>query len=181
MKFILKGIYSFFQLMSKLVYRLIIMPMKKSMFLKCGKNVLIERNGRFTAHNIEIGNHVFIGADAMILSSKAKVYIGDHTMFGPRVTVITGNHRTDIKGVFMDEISDKDKHPNDDQDIIFEGDNWVGANVTILKGVTIGKGAVVGAGSIVVKDVPPYSIVGGIPAKVLKMRFPNEKNTIYFK
>ena len=59
----------------------------------------------------------------------------------------------------------------DDEDVIFEGDNWIGANSTILKGVTIGKGAVVAAGSVVSKDVMPYSIVGGVPARIIKMRF----------
>lgn len=50
-------------------------------------------------------------------------------------------------------------------------DVWIGANVTILDGITIGNGSVIAAGSIVVKDVPPYAIVGGNPAKVIKYRF----------
>ena len=58
--------------------------------------------------------------------------------------------------------------------IVIGNDVWVGANATILSGVTIGDGAVVAAGSIVVKDVPPYSIVAGVPAKVIKYRFSQE-------
>lgn len=57
----------------------------------------------------------------------------------------------------------------------FEGDNWICTNACILKGVTVGKGAVVAAGAVVTKDVPPYSIVAGAPARVIKMRFDEEK------
>lgn len=52
--------------------------------------------------------------------------------------------------------------------IIIEGDVWIGANVTITSGVTIGKGSIVAAGAVVTKDIPEYSIAGGIPAKVIR-------------
>ena len=58
-----------------------------------------------------------------------------------------------------------------DQPVVIEDDVWVGANVTILKGVTIGHGSVVAAGAVVTKSCPPYSIIGGVPAKVLRKRF----------
>lgn len=53
-------------------------------------------------------------------------------------------------------------------------DVWIGGNVTVLKGVSIGDGAIVGTGSVVTRDVPPYSIVGGVPAKIIRMRFEPE-------
>lgn len=59
-------------------------------------------------------------------------------MFGPGVTIITGNHRMNVIGKYMTELTDAEKEPSDDQPVEMEGDNWVGANVTILKGVTIG-------------------------------------------
>ena len=62
-----------------------------------------------------------------------------------------------------------------DQPVVIEDDVWCGANVTILKGVTIGHGSVVAAGAVVTKSFPPYSIIGGIPAKLLKMRFTEEE------
>ena len=61
-----------------------------------------------------------------------------------------------------------------DQPVVIEDDVWVGANVTILKGVTIGHGSVVAAGAVVTKSCPPYSIIGGVPAKLIKMRFTDD-------
>jgi len=58
--------------------------------------------------------------------------------------------------------------------IVVDDDVWIGTNALILSGVHIGKGAVVAAGSVVTKDVPPYAIVGGVPAKLIKFRFPDD-------
>ena len=125
-------------------------------------------------NNIFCGNDISIGSDSLFMCTRARITIGDHVMFGPKVTVITGSHRTDIVGKYMKSVTEAEKRPEDDLDVLLEGDNWIGANVTILKGVTIGRGAVVAAGAVVTKDVPPYSIVGGVPAKVIKMRFDEE-------
>ena len=95
-------------------------------------------------------------------------------MIGPGTTCITGGHRTDIIGRTMISVTNSEKRPEDDRDIVFEGDNWIGANTTILRGVTVGRGAVIAAGAVVTKDVPPFSIVGGVPARVIKMRFPDD-------
>ena len=69
----------------------------------------------------------------------------------------------------------KEKLPENDAPVVIEDDVWIGANVTRLKGVTIGRGSVVAAGAVVTKSCPPYSIIGGVPAKVLKMRFTPEE------
>lgn len=96
-------------------------------------------------------------------------------VFGPHVSIRGGDHRTDVVGKFVDQVGDAMKLPENDKDVIFEGDNWIGMNSTILKGVTIGRGCIVAAGAVVNKSTPPYSIVGGVPAKVLKMRFTEEE------
>ncbi len=85
-----------------------------------------------------------------------------------------------IIGRFLDTVTDKDKDFLDlnheyDQEVVIEEDVWCGVNVTILKGVTIGRGAIIAAGSVVTKDIPPYSIAAGIPAKPLKMRWSPEQ------
>ena len=80
-----------------------------------------------------------------------------------------------VLGKFITDIGDDNKLPENDQDVVFEGDNWIGMNSTILKGVTIGRGSIVAAGSVVNRSTVPYSIVGGVPAKVLRMRFTPEE------
>ncbi len=131
---------------------------------RCGDKVTFGRNVYGTWSNIYLGNNIYLGDECYLLSARAKIIIGNNVMFGPRVTVITGNHRTDIVGKYMIDVTNDEKRSTDDEDVIFEGDNWCGANSTILKGVTIGEGSIVVAGAVVVNDVPPYTIVGGIPA-----------------
>lgn len=169
-----------FFLYSKLVSaftRLIASPFKKSLCKSCGKKTLICKNCRACWRNMEVGNDVSINEGALFMNTKARVIIRDHVMFGPNVTVITGNHRIDILGRYMSSITDDEKNEEDDQDVVFEGDNWIGAGSIILKGVRIGVGAVVAAGAVVSKNVPAYAIVAGVPAKVLRYRF-DQKNVI---
>lgn len=146
-------------------------PMKKSLLKECGKEVIIARRVKADGwEHISVGNHVSIGEDCRFMTTRADVIIGDHVMFAPDVKVITGGHRIDILDKNMDEVREDEKHPEDDQDIIFEGDNWIGANAMILKGVRIGRGAVVAANALVTKDVPAYSVYGGVSSHVIKWR-----------
>ena len=151
--------------------RLFVSPFKQSLCDECGKGVFIGKGARGNWRNLRIGDDVSINENNLFMSTRAKVIIGNHVMFGPNVTCITGDHRTDIPGRVMTSITESEKLPENDQDIIMKGDNWIGANSTILKGVTIGEGSIVAACALVTRDVPPYSIVGGVPARVIKYRF----------
>ena len=169
---ILVWIYKLGILIKKIWNRVFLNPVKKSLVHKCGKKVYFGMNtGIVGWENVSIGNDVAIGAGCSFMTTRAKIDIGNHVIFGPFVTIVTGNHVTDIPGKYMSEITEADKRPWDDEDVVLEGDNWIGANAIILKGVTIGYGAVVAAGAVVISDVEPYAIVGGVPAKRIKMRF----------
>lgn len=89
------------------------------------------------------------------------------------LTIITGNHQRILGAFFKEESS---SHINDiDKDVVIEEDVWIGANATILAGVTVGRGSTVGAGSVCVKNIPPYSIVMGNPAKIVGFNYSPEE------
>ena len=138
----------------------------------CGRNVMIKPSTSVFKglENIYISDDVRIARYAVIYSTRAKVFIGSKVEIAPYLKIITGNHRIDNVGHFMFD-GDSDKRPEDDRDVIIEGDSWFGINVTILAGVTIGRGSIIAAGAIVTKSMPPYSIICGVPAKVIKFRF----------
>ncbi len=151
--------------------RLVVNPIKKASLCHCGKDVIIGRQTVFDGiQNVICGNHVNIGASCYLMCTRAKIIIRDHVFTGPNVTIIAGNHRIDIPDRLLDSIKDTEKSPDNDRDIVIEGDNWIGACSTILNGVRIGYGAIIAAGATVTHDVEPYSIVGGTPAKFIKMR-----------
>lgn len=137
--------------------------------LSCGSDVFISRGCTFTPHTISIGDDVYIGQGCRFQSTASTIYIGSHVMFGPNVSIHGGNHRTDLIGRYIKSIKLNEKLPVNDQMVVIESDVWIGANAIILKGVTIGEGSIIGAGSIVIKSVPPYTIlVGSKPQKSFK-------------
>lgn len=147
-----------------------LMYIYKPRFAKIGNNVrFFPTNSYFFYRNIEIGNNVTIGHRAYICSSIAKVKFGNNILLAPNVTIRGGIHPYYAVGKLI--YFNTDKGINDDQDVIIEDDVWIGTNVTILKGVTIGRGAVIGAGAVVSKNVSPYTISGGVPAKKIRNRF----------
>lgn len=145
--------------------------LQKKQFISCGENVLVGHDCSFIPAHIHVGNHVIIGERASFIASISHIYIGNYVMFGPNVTIRGGNHRYDIIGKYMYNVKENEKLPENDADVKIEDDVWIGCNVTILKGVHIGRGAIVGAGSVIRSSVPPYAIVVGNPAKVIKFRF----------
>jgi len=114
--------------------------------------------------SIDINHDVFIASNCNILAG-ADVYIGRYSMLGPHCLLVSTNHTIDNPSLPMISL------PNLYKSIYIDDDVWLGAKVTVVAGVRIGRGAVVVAGAVVTKDVEPYSVVGGVPAKHIKYRF----------
>lgn len=138
-------------------------------FRKCGQNVKFYAFDFFSFDTIEIGDDVYIGRGAKISAAHATIRIGSKVMFGPNVLIRGGNHNTEVIGKYMFDV--KEKRDFDDEDIFISDDVWVGGNSTILKGVKIGRGSILAGGAVLTKSFPPYSVIGGVPAKVIKYRF----------
>jgi acetyltransferase-like isoleucine patch superfamily enzyme len=141
----------------------------QSLFASSGKYLRFDPDGYYTYKNIHLGDNVIIGRGATLMAAESRIIIGNKVMFGPEVMLIAGNHNTSIAGKAMADV--QQKRPEDDQDIVLEDDVWVGARATILKGVTVRRGAIIAAGSVVTREVPPYAVVGGNPAKVIRFRW----------
>jgi maltose O-acetyltransferase len=110
------------------------------------------------------GKKVLIGKDTVInrgcfLYTTGGLVIGEHVSISDGVWLVTGTH--DIN---------KPQFPDSYQPIVIKDYVWIGIRATILGGVTIGKGSVVMAGAVVTRDIPPYTVVGGVPAKVVRQR-----------
>jgi len=131
---------------------------------------------------VTIGNNVHFYRGVYLSQCGAHIDIGSHTHFAPYcvlygpLTIGThcgiaahavfasighGYSRTDIPMVEQQAVKNE---------IVLENDVWIGANAVIIGGVTIGEGSIVGAGAVVTKDVPPYSVVGGTPARIIRNR-----------
>lgn len=127
----------------------------KNSKIKCG--VIID-----TPEKLEVGDGFNIGEYSFIGAGEVK--IGDNVIIGHQVSIIPSNHKFDdllipiaCQGVIY-------------KPIIIEDDVWIGCGARILAGVHIGKGSIIAANAVVVHDVDEYSIVGGIPARLIKLR-----------
>lgn len=136
--------------------------------IKIGKTsnlhpTVVIREGEY----ITIGEHCLINHNNLLQGGKSKygsITIGNYVHTGINVAMIAFNH-----GFYTREEPIKEQDYMD-APIVIEDDVWIGAGSTILSGVTIGRGAIIAAGAVVNKDVPPYTIVGGVPAKIIKER-----------
>jgi acetyltransferase-like isoleucine patch superfamily enzyme len=138
--------------------------------VKIGNNFSIHRNSiiectgviRNIGVGIEIGNNVGIAQNCFI-QVRGKVTIGNNVIFGPGVSVFSESHNYSDVDRFINEQGETRKG------VIIEDGVWVGSRAIILDGTRIGNNSIVAAGSVVNKDIPPYCIAGGIPAKVIKL------------
>ncbi|AHG88392.1 transferase hexapeptide repeat containing protein [Gemmatirosa kalamazoonensis] len=139
-----------------------------------GRNVTVARRATLTCTGVlaelgegmTLGDRVAVGAGAF-LGAQGGITIGDDVIMGPGVRIFSENHRTDdvdrpirAQGVRRAAVT-------------IGRDCWLGAGATVLAGVSVGEGSVVAAGAVVTRDVPPYSVVAGVPARVVRARRPD--------
>jgi acetyltransferase-like isoleucine patch superfamily enzyme len=148
-----------------------------------GKHSVIHRSARMDTppyRVFSLGDYSVIESFACINNAVGDVIIGDHTRVGLHNTIIgpveIGSHVNLAQGITVTALnhnfSDANKRIDEQgvstSPVTIEDDVWIGANAVILPGVTIGEHCVVAAGAVVTKDVPPHSLVAGVPAKVIK-------------
>jgi len=136
---------------------------------RCGRNLKISSNVNiYNPQNVTVGDSVYIGYNCYF--GGGEIVLDDEVIIGPFVTVVAGNH-TMRDGSYR-------FGPYQHGRIHIGRGTWLCANTVIASDVTIGKGCLVAAGSVVTKDVPDYSVVGGVPAKLIKTVTPEDAEAL---
>lgn len=148
-----------------------------------GKHSVIHRSARMDTppyRKFSLGDYSVIESYACINNAVGDVTIGDHTRIGLHNTIIgpvtIGSHVNLAQGITVTALNhifeDSDKRIDEQgvstTPVTIGDDIWIGANAVVLPGVTIGAHSVVAAGAVVTKDIPPHSLVAGVPAKIIK-------------
>ena len=140
-------------------------------YISIGDNVTIGRNAELFVHPedretkeaiIEIGDNVHIGT-YNIIGARSKIVIEENVLLGPYVLI--GDHSHEYEDI---EVPIKFQGVTNPRPVRIGRDGWIGANVFVLPSVTIGRHVVIGANSVVNRDIPPYSVAVGAPARVIK-------------
>lgn len=157
------------------------------------RNIKLEGYNHIGSRCIVYNTYMGVGSGISRDSIIPKCYIGKYSTLGPDVKVILGQHPTNTivsthpafysnRGqngfTYVDKTIFNEYRYADSKSkyhVVIGNDVWIGSYVRILEGITIGDGAIIAAGSVVTKDVPPYAIVGGVPAKIIKYRFTDDE------
>ena len=140
-------------------------------FSSCGTDVHFDPFGVYWPSNaMHFGAHVFIGRGARIEAS-AGFYVGSYVLIAPDFCVMGGDHNFRELGKRMWDVTTGGVN----LPVVIEDDVWIGARVTVLKGVRIGRGSVIGAASVVTKSIPPFSVAVGNPCRVVRRRFSDQE------
>jgi maltose O-acetyltransferase len=132
-------------------------------FAECGEDVIIKQNCYFgRGDTLRVGNRSQLGENARIGPS---VSIGSDVVMGPDVVIMTTAHAFEDPTVPINQQGGLPVEP-----VTIEDDVWLGTRVVVLPGVTIGRGAIIGANSVVTKDIEPYAVAVGNPARVIRSR-----------
>lgn len=155
--------------------------------VRFGRRVIVGRRSAVLcdrASELSIGDDTYVGPDVMIATYEGKIrignrvginpysilyghgglVIGDDVLIAAHTVIIPANHNFSRRDIPINTQGESRKG------VTIGNDVWLGARVTVLDGVTIGQGAIVAAGAVVTQDVAPYTIVGGVPARVLSTR-----------
>ena len=141
---------------------------------KIGKGVFIHWNSEIKSRT-QIGNYTRINGRISIRGT-AEVKIGKYCAIGTNITIISNNHNMNYANV-QDALQKNNRFKvfTEEKLGVTLGNNiWIGDNALILAGVCVGDGSVIGAGSIVTKDIKPFSVVAGVPARTIRKRFKDE-------
>lgn len=167
--------------------------LKNGSKVQCKSGAIIDLGSVFEGENkVSMDSelvHSYLGYGTYVAARSRVLYtkIGKYCSIGQELGCIFGQHPTSkfvsthpafysasfhpISYVVQDSFDERRRIVESDYSIVIGNDVWIGNRVSIMEGVRIGNGAIVAAGSVIVKDVPPYAIVGGVPAKTIKMRF----------
>lgn len=134
--------------------------------IRIADRVLVKKAALISARSalVTIGSDVGIGQNAIIDGAKAAIEIGDNVRIAGEVFISNVQHGIERRDMHIWQ------QPHQSEPIKIENDVWIGWRAIVLSGVTLGQGCIVGSGAVVTKDVPPYAIVGGVPAKVVGQR-----------
>lgn len=133
----------------------------------------------YNKKNLIMEEDTLIGENSVIMNPRAPFVMKKFSFTAREILVLDGNHMS-IVGIPMIKVTDrvKDAHPDGghyNAPVVVEEDVWIGARVILLSGVTVGRGSIVAAGAVVTKDIPPYCIAGGVPAKVIRPKWSIEE------
>jgi acetyltransferase-like isoleucine patch superfamily enzyme len=124
-----------------------------------------------TPATLRVGRNVFFNGGAHV---SGDITIGDNVLFGPGVTLLSGNHLFAIKGHSIAQLRMSATNPEDTEEMVIEDEVWVGAHATLLGGIRVGLGAVIGAATVVTRSVPPFVIAAGNPGVAVRRIFADE-------
>ena len=163
------------------VFIMIIEKMKKKIFQRKWRksnmhNYTVAVNC-FDMNKVTVGKYTYGGIEILDFDTSSKLEIGNFCSIAPNVFFCLGaDHmiNTISSYPFKVKVLGEKSEAISKGDIIISDDVWLGYGVKIMSGVKIGQGAVIAAGAVVTKDIPPYAIAGGVPAKVIKYRFSEE-------
>lgn len=135
-------------------------------------------SGNIPFERVSVGNFTYGELNILCMSDVGLLKIGGSCSISPNVTFLVGaEHKIDTLTTFPHKVKTLKMQKSEaisKGDIVIDDEVWIGYGATIMSGVHIGQGAVIAAKAVVTKDVPPYAVVGGVPAKVIKYRFSKE-------